>query len=99
MNASNLRAAVVFHDLGMVVLAWLRAYLVRYNFAMGPAEWGAMTKRLVIVVIAQGLMFWRFGLNRSVWRFASLPDLWNIVRAVLFGMVVDDAAMLLLDRY
>ena len=99
MKALNLRAAVVFHDLGMVVLAWLMAYLVRYNFAMGPAEWWAMTKSLVIVVIAQGLMFWRFGLYRSVWRFASLPDLWNIVRAVLLGMVVAGAALFLLDRF
>ena len=28
----------------------------------------------------QGLIFWWTGLYKGLWRFASLPDLWNIVR-------------------
>ena len=99
MKAFNLRTAIVLHDLGMVALAWLAAYLVRYNFVMGPGEWRAMAKSLVVVLVAQGLMFWRFGLYRSVWRFASLPDLWNIVRAVLLGMLAAGLVLFLLNRF
>ena len=99
MKAFNLRTAIVLHDLGMVVLAWLAAYLIRYNFAMASGEWWAMAKSLVVVLVAQGLMFWRFGLYRSVWRFASLPDLWNIVRAVLLGMLAAGLVLFLLNRF
>lgn len=99
IKAFSLRASIVLHDLAMVALAWLLAYLLRYNFAMGPEDWWAMAKSLAVVLIAQGLMFWRFGLYRSVWRFASLPDLWNIIRAVLLGMVVAGSVLFLLDRF
>lgn len=99
MKAFTLRAAVILHDLGMVALAWLFAYLIRYNFAMGPDEWLAMGKSLVVVLIAQGFMFWRFGLYRSVWRFASLPDLWNIIRAVLLGVLAAGLVLFLINRF
>ena len=98
MKAFYLRSAVVLHDLGMVVLAWWLAYLLRYNFTLGPGEWWAMARSLVVVLIVQGLVFWRFGLYRSVWRFASLPDLWNIVRAVVIGMLAAGLALFLLNR-
>ena len=31
-------------------------------------------------------MFWRVGLYRGLWRFASVPDLWNIFKAALWGL-------------
>lgn len=99
IKAFTLRAGIVLHDLAMVALAWLAAYLIRYNFALGPAEWWAMGKSLIVVLAAQGVMFWQFGLYRSVWRFASLPDLWNIVRAVLLGMLAAGLLLFLLDRF
>ena len=99
MKAFTLRSAVIFHDLGMVALAWLSAYLIRYNFVMTPDQWLAMGKSLVVVLVAQGFMFWRFGLYRSVWRFASLPDLWNIIRAVLLGVLAAGLVLFLINRF
>ncbi len=32
-------------------------------------------------------MFWRVGLYRGLWRFASVPDLWNILKAGVFGLL------------
>ena len=32
--------------------------------------------------------FWYFGLYRGVWRFASLPDLVRIIKAVAMGVLV-----------
>jgi FlaA1/EpsC-like NDP-sugar epimerase len=39
-------------------------------------------------VLAQGAVFWSVGLYRGLWRFASVPDLWNISKACLLGMLV-----------
>ncbi|HPM56731.1 MAG TPA: nucleoside-diphosphate sugar epimerase/dehydratase, partial [Thermomonas sp.] len=37
--------------------------------------------------VAQGLVSWRVGLYRGLWRFASVPDLMNIFKASLLGLL------------
>ncbi len=80
------RTAVIVHDLLMIALAWELAWLARFNFSL-PTDnyWQANLKTLPLVLLVQGLIAWRFGLYRGLWRFASLPDLWNIFRAALLG--------------
>jgi FlaA1/EpsC-like NDP-sugar epimerase len=91
------RLAVVLHDLAMVALAWWVAKLLRYT--MRPDE--IVTYQLFefpIVLLVQGLIFRLTGLYKSVWRFASLPDLWNILRAVVFGTLAIGPSLFLYDR-
>jgi len=68
------RTAVVVHDLAMVWLAWNALRVVRYGLVGTPIDfpplWSAET---VIVLLAQGLVLWRVGLYRGLWRFASVP--------------------------
>lgn len=78
------RMAVMLHDLAMAAFAWWVAKLLRY--AVRPEDvlhfrWF----ELPVVLLAQGLIFHWTGLYKGVWRFASLPDLWNILRAVALG--------------
>jgi FlaA1/EpsC-like NDP-sugar epimerase len=49
-------------------------------------------------VLAQGLVLWWTGLYKGLWRFASLPDLWNIVRAGALGSVAIAIALFLYSR-
>ena len=91
------RVAVVIHDLGMVALAWWLAKVLRY--ALQPDE--LVTFRALefpIVLLAQGLIMRWTGLYKSVWRFASLPDLWNILRAVAVGTVAIALLLFVYDR-
>ena len=91
------RIAVVLHDLAMAAFAWWIAKLLRY--AMNPNEvvsFGFLEIPLVLLV--QGLIFRWIGLYKSVWRFASLPDLWNIVRAALFGVLLIAPTLFLYNR-
>lgn len=81
----------------MVCLAWSFSYLIPYNFAahvIGPPlfEW------LPVTLTAQGLILWWLGLYRGVWRFASIPDLWNIMRAVTIGTLAVSIALFVLNR-
>jgi FlaA1/EpsC-like NDP-sugar epimerase len=98
MNVLNRRLAIIFHDLLMVALAWLLAYLIRFNFNLGLDEWTALGQSLAMVVVVQGLVSWRFGLYRGVWRFASIPDLWNIIRAVFLGALAASLMLFLFNR-
>jgi FlaA1/EpsC-like NDP-sugar epimerase len=91
------RVAVVIHDLGMVALAWWLAKVLRYT--LQPDE--LVTFRALefpIVLLAQGLIMRWTGLYKSVWRFASLPDLWNILRAVAVGTVAIALLLFVYDR-
>ncbi len=91
------RAAVVLHDLFMVVFAWALAALVRYDFALGFDQLGLL-QLLPWVAAVQGLILWWAGVYRGVWRFASVADLGNILRGAVFGMLAIALGLFLLNR-
>ncbi len=82
MNLNNRTAAIILHDIVVAALAWLGAYWLRFNLDLPPEFRAAALSNLMWVVPLQALVFWRFGLYRGIWRFASLPDLKRIVLAV-----------------
>ncbi len=86
LRKSNSRTLLAMsHDLVATILAWGMAYILRFNFEL-PQEYLAELKHTVIwVVILQLTVFWRFGLYRGIWRYASLHDLRRIVLAVLLA--------------
>lgn len=92
------RVAVVLHDLAMVWLAWYVMNLVRYSFQVDAPEVPLLAPELPLVIGAQGLVLWWTGLYRGLWRFASLPDLWNIARAGVFGALAISLALFLFSR-
>ena len=91
------RVAVVIHDLAMTALAWWIAKMLRYTFNPGDIV-SFQLLEFPIVLVIQGLILRWTGLYRSVWRFASLPDLWNIARASLLGTVTIGLSLFLYDR-
>ena len=91
------RLAVMLHDLAMAAFAWWIAKLLRY--AVRPEDvvhfrWF----ELPVVLLAQGLIFRWTGLYKGVWRFASLPDLWNILRAAALGSAAVWLLLSMLNR-
>lgn len=81
------RTAIVLHDLCMVALCWTGLVQFRYamlDVAALPPVWST---EVLLVLVAQGLVFWQVGLYRGVWRFASVPDLVNILKASMFGLL------------
>jgi FlaA1/EpsC-like NDP-sugar epimerase len=81
------RAAVVAHDLFMVWLCWSGLTQLRYAIADVPITPPFWDPAVLLVLVAQGLVFWKVGLYRGVWRFASMPDLINILKASTFGLL------------
>ena len=93
------RTAVFTHDLMMVPIAWFGAYWLRFNLDAIPD--GYIDQAIVllpVIWIAQGGMFWYLGLYRGIWRFASIPDLVRILKAVTAGVVIAAAASFILTR-
>jgi len=88
------RLLVILHDLAIVVMAWLFLHwLAGHAGAPPPRNIGI---QLAVVVSVQALVFWRVGLYRGVWRFASVPDLVNLAKASVFGLLLIVPAFLVL---
>lgn len=94
--ARHPRAAVVGHDLMMVVVAWLAAgWLTSGPLAIPVNINTNIITGLLVVLLLQGCVLWATGLYKGLWRFASFQDLWNIARGCVFGTIAIVAAMAL----
>ncbi len=92
------RLAVTAHDLFMVWVGWLGLHYLRFAFSTTPQPFVTWSTEVAMVLAAQGLVFWRVGLYRGLWRFASVPDLINILKACLFGLLAIVATLFLYNR-
>lgn len=82
------KSQVVLHDLFMSVLAWQFSWWARFNFNFPFQDWEKSLYLIPLVIVIQVIVFRRFRLYRGIWRFASIPDLWNIFRASIFGALL-----------
>jgi FlaA1/EpsC-like NDP-sugar epimerase len=72
---------IVLHDLIASAAALVLSFVVRFDDAVLPAKLADLARVLPgFLVYAAGIYF-LFGLHRNKWRFTSVPDLINIVRA------------------
>ncbi len=77
-------------------MAWALAFWLRLNLELPDHYGDVMVQTLPAVVPLQALLFWRFGLYRGIWRYASLHDLRLIVVAVMVaGLAVPSLLVLL----
>lgn len=92
-------ATAFIHDLLMVPVAWFFGYWVRFNFSAIPEEFLSQAILwLPLAVVTQASAFVYFGLYRGDWRFASLPDMMRIIKAVLISTLICLAVITLTTR-
>ncbi len=92
------RVAVVLHDLAMVWVVWQGLHRVRFGVMQDPPDMAWWSTEIALVLVAQGLVFWQVGLYRGLWRFASVPDLWNIFKASALGLFAIVLGLFLYNR-
>ncbi len=93
------RWAIVAHDLLVIPIAWLGAYWLRFNLGPVPHLFVRQSVYLLpVVLVVQGLVFWNMGLYRGIWRFASVPDLLRIFKAIVAGTAGSALVLFLLAR-
>jgi FlaA1/EpsC-like NDP-sugar epimerase len=83
INKQNVKKlAVIAHDLTVTALAIYLVFIVRFEGYQLDEHLRLLPSFLPFFVVYAGAVYWFFSLYRSKWRFASLPDLSNIVKAV-----------------
>ena len=82
------RFIIILYDLITIPLAWFGAYWLRSNLSgISPHLIQAAVRLLPLVIIVQAVSFWVYGLYRGEWRFASIPDMMRICKAVIVGAI------------
>lgn len=91
------QGAALLHDLIMVPAAWYLAYWLRLEVIKPDMDAGLISGLYIIIPI-QFVTFTLSGLYRGIWRFASLPDLLRIIKAVIAGTVISVLLLFLFTR-
>lgn len=87
------------HDLLWIPCVLILSYWLRFNFESIPGQFRATLLGLIVIAIPlQGGLFWRFGLYKGLWRFASIPDLVRIVKASCMGTLLLVACCAIVTR-
>ncbi len=72
---------IVAHDLIATAVAVVASFFIRFEEAGLAERWRLLVVVLPAFIVYAGFVYVFFGLHKSKWRFTSVPDLFNIVRA------------------
>ena len=100
ISTSIKRVIVIVHDLVATALAVVLALFLRFPVANIPVKLEPLAWILPLFVIYAGVIYRLFPLYKSKWRFASLPDLFNIFKAATVlsvSLLVIDYALVARD--
>ncbi len=85
-----------FYDVCMAFAAWALSFLFRFNFEIPTNFYVHLHETVFLVMLVQACTFVLFGLYQGVWRFASIPDLKRIIKAVGVAAIAVGAILLML---
>ncbi len=87
-----------FHDLAMAGISLVLAFVLRVGFEDTLAQAGTLLYAVPLYVAVAGVSFHFFGMNRGLWRYASIPDLVAIAKAVAVSIFVFLAVLFSISR-
>lgn len=84
-------------DLVAVAITWAALFWVRFNSNFDSANYVAsdVIRSLAYVLPIHAVVFVSMGLYRGIWRFASLADMWLVVRAAFVAAAATGLVFLL----
>jgi FlaA1/EpsC-like NDP-sugar epimerase len=75
-------------DAGLVALAWILAFQLRFDNGV-PVYYDKLFARTILLVVAiKVAVFMLFGLYNHWWRWVSTRDMWRIARGVVAGSLI-----------
>lgn len=89
---------VAAHDVIMAALSFEAAVALRYYTYGAPQDLFFLWEGTLIFTIVCALTFWRIGLYRGIWYYASLNDLIAIFKAATLAILIFLPVMFVLTR-
>ena len=79
---------ILLTDVFLIALAWYAAHLLRFNFDLPMAGRGMVGRILPGVVLLKLVVFYFFHLYQGMWRYTSITDLINILKACIISTFI-----------
>jgi len=80
---------IIIADIILISISLLTAYLIRFDFVLGPTHFQQIQTLLPIMILVKILFLFYFRAYKGMYRYASLSDLWQLFKAlVLSGLVI-----------
>lgn len=84
----NLRFYIVLAtDFLLFAVAYVGAYLLRFDFILAPYYQIQIARMLPILLPGKILIFLFFGMYGGMWRYTGMNDLWRLMQATLLSML------------
>ncbi|MFH0791444.1 MAG: nucleoside-diphosphate sugar epimerase/dehydratase [Candidatus Omnitrophota bacterium] len=80
------RLIILAVHLGLVIGAYILAFYLRLDFKIDRSYWQIIIKTLPILVCIKIAIYGYFGLYSGLWRYASVDDIWRIIKAHVLSM-------------
>ena len=98
MNFNSRILTVAAHDVIMAAVSFEASVALRYYTYGAPQELFFLWEGTLIFTIVCALTFWRVGLYRGIWYYASLNDLIAIFKAATLAILIFLPVMFLITR-
>jgi FlaA1/EpsC-like NDP-sugar epimerase len=96
---TNIRSFGAFaHDVAIAFIAWQLSFLLRFNFEVPRQFHIHLDETVFLVVAVQAVAFIGFGLYQGIWRFASIPDLTRIIKAIVVAALTVASILLMVNH-
>jgi len=86
-------------DIALVTLSWWLAFAVRLDFVIPDHYHKALWQLMPLILVVKMVVFFAFSLYQGMWRFTSLFDLVNVVKAVMFSTLILVLFVMVLHRF
>ncbi|OGQ01018.1 MAG: hypothetical protein A2Z51_09705, partial [Deltaproteobacteria bacterium RBG_19FT_COMBO_52_11] len=90
---------MLFFDASLIIGSYLLSYLLRFEWQVPQREWQNFNSTLPYILIFKLFSFWFFGLYRGMYRYISLVDLLNVIKATATSSASIILAILFLYRF
>lgn len=79
---------ILICDVILTVVAWYGAFLLRFNFSLPSNSVELFLRLLPLIIVIKVVTFYFFDLYRGMWRYTSIGDMFNIVKAISISSII-----------
>lgn len=92
------RPIIIALHLALVISAYILAFYLRFDFQIANNYWQLIFKTLPVFVCIKMIILGYFGLYSGLWRYASVDDIWRILKANVLATLCFIFAVFLLHN-
>lgn len=93
------RFIIIIVHLVLVICAYILAFYLRLDFKIDSSYWQVIIKTLPVLITIKMVIFGYFGLYSGLWRYASVDDIWRIIKAHVLAALCFVAAVVFIHSF